>query len=138
MGMGEDKAAFFARLDEVAAAAAEDDDIPAGDPVSALKGVGAPTPHPSPAEPPTAFPRAPYATLNLPYGPTPPDPPQALWRIWSNVHRKWYLPDAVGYTPDIDKAGLFMPDAALSIYAHSAYGWLPTHPFLIAIVLVPA
>lgn len=72
------------------------------------------------------------------YAPMPPDPPQAVWRIWSNVHQQWYLPEARGYTPRIEESGRFMPMEALQIYEHSARGWDPHNPFSITITLVPA
>lgn len=67
----------------------------------------------------------------------PPDPPQAVWRIWSNLHRQWYLPDARGYTPNIEESGRFMPMEALQIYQNSTRGWDPHNPFPISITLVP-
>lgn len=67
----------------------------------------------------------------------PPDPPQAKWRIWSNVHQQWFLPEARGYTPHIEKSGRFMPMEALQIYENSARGWDPHRPFSIAVTLVP-
>lgn len=68
----------------------------------------------------------------------PPDPPQAKWRIWSNTRRKWYRPQALGYTADIEESGRFMPGEALAIYHNAARGWDPvSNPFTIDVTLVP-
>ena len=68
---------------------------------------------------------------------TPPDPPQAKWRIWSNVHNQWFGPQARCYTPRIEDSGRFMPMEALQIYQNAARGWDPSKPFAISITLVP-
>lgn len=68
----------------------------------------------------------------------PPDPPQAKWRIWSNAEQKWFRPQALGYTSNIEESGRFMPMEALQIYEHAARGWNPLQPFAITITLVPA
>jgi hypothetical protein len=67
----------------------------------------------------------------------PPDPPQAKWRIWSNVKNKWYLPQARGFTSRIEESGRFTPMEALQIYERAANGWDPLQPFAISITLVP-
>lgn len=68
----------------------------------------------------------------------PPDPPQAKWRIWSNIHNQWYRPQALGYTPRIEESGRFMPMEALQIYESASRGWNPSQPFVISVTLVPA
>lgn len=68
----------------------------------------------------------------------PQDPPQAKWRIWSNTNGKWYRPQALGYTANIEESGRFMPGEALAIYYDAARGWDPaSNSFTIDVTLVP-
>jgi hypothetical protein len=48
-------------------------------------------------------------------------PPHYL--IWSNEHRLWWRADSCGYTSDINDAGWYTRDEAISICATARDGW---------------
>lgn len=62
--------------------------------------------------------------------------------IWSHEHRAWWKPARWGYTGEIDKAGRYTPDDALSICENACYRWLrgdrPAYGDLPAEVMIPA
>lgn len=37
------------------------------------------------------------------------------WLIWSVEHTSWWSPDRLGYTSDLEKAGLYSYDEAIDI-----------------------
>jgi hypothetical protein len=46
--------------------------------------------------------------------------------IWSHEHRAWWRPNAMGYTANIQHAGIYNQDAALEIVRNATHDW--THP----------
>lgn len=43
--------------------------------------------------------------------------PQTQWRIWSNEHKEWWMPNGCGYTKSRESAGLYSFEEAVQLCA---------------------